>query len=138
MELRFFLPMIPPTVTHQEKAVRVVKGKPQFYEPPKLREARVKLRDAVAKYKPDAPAKGAVRLVVTWCFPLDKGGRHRDGDPRTTKPDTDNLQKLLKDCMTEAGFWKDDAQVYMEQVGKFWADTAGIYIHVLEVGAYDK
>ena len=28
-----------------------------------------------------------------------------------TKPDTDNLQKLLKDCMTKCGFWKDDAQV---------------------------
>lgn len=29
----FFLPMQPPTVTHQEKQVHVVNGKPVFYEP---------------------------------------------------------------------------------------------------------
>ena len=35
-----------------------------------------------------------------------------DGEYRTTKPDTDNLQKLLKDCMTATGFWTDDAQAF--------------------------
>lgn len=132
MEVKFFLPMIPPTVTHQEKAVRVVKGKPQFYEPSRLKAARQKLLAAVAQHRPETPATGPVNLVVTWCFPLDRAGRHKHGDPKVTKPDTDNLQKLLKDCMTEAGFWKDDAQVYMEQIGKFWSDTPGIYIHLLE------
>lgn len=39
----FFLPMIPPTVTHQEHKVAVVSGKPVFYEPPELKDARAKL-----------------------------------------------------------------------------------------------
>ena len=57
-------------------------------------------------------------------------GKHPDGSYRTTKPDTDNLQKLLKDCMTAEHFWTDDALVCSEITEKFWADTPGIWIHI--------
>ncbi len=60
--------------------------------------------------------------------------RSRTGDWRTSKPDTDNLQKLLKDVMTSLGFWKDDALVCSEICEKFWAATPGIYIHIEELG----
>ena len=30
--------------------------------------------------------------------------------------------------MTDVGFWKDDAQVCAETIGKIWADRPGIYI----------
>lgn len=128
--MEFFLPMIPPTATHQEKAVRIVKGKPVFYDPPQLQAARSKLTAHLAGHRPDTPLAGAVRLVVKWCFPR---GRHADGEYRATRPDTDNLQKLLKDCMTAAGFWKDDAQVACEVVEKFWAQTPGIYVCAEEI-----
>lgn len=55
------------------------------------------------------------------------------GEYRITKPDTDNLQKLLKDCMTRCGFWKDDAQVASELCEKFWAEIPGIFIHIEEL-----
>lgn len=128
----FFLPMIPPTVTAQEQKTGVRNGKPFRYDPPELKAAKAKLLDAVAKYRPETPAVGPVFLSVLWLFPLDEGGRHRNGEPKISRPDTDNLQKLLKDCMTKAGFWKDDAQVYMERVGKFWAEIPGIHIAVEE------
>lgn len=128
--MEFFMAMVPPTVTHQEKQVRVVNGKPKFYEPDELKAARSKLEANLAQYKPDQKYAGAVELVTTWCFPR---GKHKDGEYRITKPDTDNLQKLLKDCMTEVGFWKDDALVCREIVEKFWADIPGIYIRVTEL-----
>ena len=43
MSNEFFMAMVPPTVTHQEKQVRVAGGKPVFYEPPELKTARQKL-----------------------------------------------------------------------------------------------
>lgn len=53
-----------------------------------------------------------------------------------TRPDTDNLEKMLKDCMTEVGFWKDDALVVSETVYKIWSDEpTGISI---ELNALDK
>lgn len=128
--LQFFVPMVPPTVTHQEKQVTVQGGKPRFYEPQELKAARIKLRDYLAKHRPDAPMDCGVRLIVKWCFPR---GVHPDGSYKTTKPDTDNLQKMLKDVMTEVGFWKNDAQVASEIVEKFWAETTGIFVRVEEL-----
>lgn len=127
MCLEFFMPMIPPTVTHQEKQVHVVNGKPVFYEPAELKAARQKLKDHLLKHKPEKPYMGGVRLITKWLFPR---GNHQDGEYRVTKPDTDNLQKLLKDCMGAAGYWRDDALVASEVCEKFWAEIPGIYIRI--------
>lgn len=124
------MPMVPPTVTYQEKQVHMIKGKPVFYEPQELKQARQKLQGYLAEHKPECKYECGVRLIVKWCFPR---GRHANGEYRITKPDTDNLQKLLKDCMTEIGFWKDDALVASEIVEKFWAEIPGIYIRVTEL-----
>lgn len=46
MRIEFFMPMKPPTVTHQEKKWRVVKGKPVPYEPPEVRAGTVEADSA--------------------------------------------------------------------------------------------
>lgn len=130
-QMEFFMPMIPPTATHQEKRVRVVKGKPVFYDPPEVLAARSKLTAHLAGHSPARRLSGAVRLMVKWCFPLCGG--HYDGEYRTSPPDTDNLNKLLKDCMGAAGFWTDDAQVASEICEKFWAEVPGIYVCAEEI-----
>ncbi len=126
----FFMPMKPPTVTQQEHEVTVINGKPRFYDPPELQAARAKLTAHLARHMPKEPYKCGVRLVTKWLFPK---GKHADGEYKITKPDTDNLQKLLKDCMTSCGFWKDDALVASEIIEKFWAATPGIYIKIEEL-----
>jgi len=126
----FFMMMRPPTCTYQEKQVHVVNGKPVFYEPDQLKNARQKLVAHLARYVPAEPYQCAIRLTVKWCFPR---GKHKDGEYRKTKPDTDNLQKLLKDCMTQCGFWKDDCLVASEICEKFWAKMPGIYIRIMEL-----
>lgn len=130
MVIEFFMAMIPPTCTHQEKKVSVVNGKPVFYEPPEVKAARSKLMGNLSKYRPEKPCTCGVRLITKWCFPK---GKHPQGEYRITKPDTDNLQKLLKDCMTKSGFWKDDALVASEVIEKFWADPPGIWIRIEEL-----
>ncbi len=124
----FFMPMIPPTVTDQMHRVSARGGKVIFYDSPELSEAKSKLLAYLSQHKPEKPFSGAVRLCVKWLFPIC--GRHTDGEYKTTKPDTDNLQKALKDCMTKTGFWKDDAVVASEICEKFWAAHPGIYIRV--------
>ena len=134
-KIEFFMSMKkPPTVTHQEKQINIqhtVKtGRPVYYEPQKLKQARADLMDRLARYKPEKPFTTGVRLVTRWLFPP---GQHKPGTYRITKPDTDNLQKLLKDCMTDAGFWQDDALVASELCEKFWAQDdihTGIYIRI--------
>ena len=126
MRLEFFMPMIPPTVTQQEHKVAVVNGKPRFYDPPEIVAAKEKLKAHLAQHVPERKLVGPVMLGVKWCFPIR--GRHRDGEYKATKPDTDNLEKMLKDVMEDLGFFKNDAQVASEHVEKFWAKVPGIYI----------
>ena len=125
----FFIAMNPPTATAQEKQVRVVHGKPIFYDPVSVKKAKKLLTGHLILHRPDEPLTGALTLRTLWLFP--RGKSHKHGEWRVTKPDTDNLQKLLKDCMTKTGFWHDDAQVVREIVEKRWADEpSGIYIEV--------
>lgn len=130
METQFFVAMIPPTTTHQEKGVAVRKGRPVVYEPQDLKNARAKLTDHLGRFVPEQPYTAGVRLYTKWCFPR---GKHRDGEYRITKPDTDNLQKLLKDVMTRLGFWADDALVASEIVEKFWTTIPGLFIRTEEL-----
>lgn len=131
----FFVAMNPPTVTAQEHKVTVVHGIPRIYDTPEIKDARDKLAAYLSKHTPDRPYTGAVRLLTKWCFPLS--GSHRDGDWRTSKPDTDNLQKLLKDCMTKEGYWIDDSRVCLEVVKKQWSAIPGIYIEIKRIGVDD-
>ena len=130
MMTEFFIAMDPPTSTYQQHKVKMVNGKPVFYDPPEVKAAKSKLRAHLSKYIPEQKYMETVRLVVKWCFP--RGG-HKDGEYRGTKPDTDNLQKMLKDVMTDLGYWKDDCLVASEIVEKFWADIPGIYIQITPV-----
>lgn len=130
--IEFFIPMEKiPTTTHQQKQVTCRNGKPHFYEPSKLIEARAKYMAYLSQFAPQEKIHGAIRLTVKWIFPMVKGSFN--GQYKTTKPDTDNLQKLLKDCMTELGYWVDDALVASEIVEKFWGKTTGIYVRVEEL-----
>ena len=130
MTLDFFMAMHPPTVTAQEHQVTVRNGKPVFYDPPELKAAKAKLISHLGKHAPGHKMTGPIELLTKWCF---LAGNHEHGEYRITKPDTDNLQKLLKDCMTTCGFWEDDAQVCREITEKFWSDLPGIYIRITEL-----
>ena len=103
-----------------------------FYEPQKLREARRYLTDALLAHRPaTVPFDGTIKLTVVWAFRAT--GKNKPGHFKATRPDTDNLQKLLKDCMTSAGYWKDDAQVAVETTSKSWTTEPCIHIHVEEI-----
>jgi Holliday junction resolvase RusA-like endonuclease len=107
--------------------VTVRNGKPQFFDSPELAKARADLCAHLEQHSPDAPFEGPLSLAVVWRFRDSKG---REGW-KDTKPDTDNLQKLLKDCMTRTRFWIDDAQVADEHVCKTWSPWPGIHVIVL-------
>jgi Holliday junction resolvase RusA-like endonuclease len=139
--IEFFLSMIPPTVTQQEHKVAVNNRKTVFYEPGDLKAARQKFMDYLGRYVPDAPMIGALRLTTKWIWPLPKNQINRLKSTgvndlaiyKTTRPDTDNMIKMLKDCMTRCRFWKDDAQVASEITEKFNGMHPGIYIRIEEL-----
>jgi len=133
--IQFFLPIKIPTVTAQER--RVIPGKPAkngkasrpiFIDTPELANARGKYIAYLAQNKPEKKLEGPLALRIVWCF--KSTSNHWHGSWKTSKPDTDNLIKLFKDCMTKTGFWIDDAQVAWELQEKRYSDIEGIFVQV--------
>ena len=128
--IEFFVPLKKvPTTTHQMKQVNF-KNK-TIYEPPELKAARAMLMAHVGQFRIGDPLTGPLRLTTKWLFPIT--GKHTSGEYKATKPDTDNLNKLLKDCMQELKFFRDDSQVASEIIEKFYSDRTGIYIRIEEL-----
>ena len=144
--MMFKLKMIPPTATAQQKGERVVGGYIHHYKKKNVAAAEAILRDALLPYVPAEPIMDKpIRLNVIWMFPYPKSARkHKPGYDRNkiTRPDTDNLNKMLKDVMTDMGFWKDDALISMEHIWKVYSDEPGICISVnvmeLDIGYTDE
>ena len=135
--MKFKLKMIPPTATAQQKGERVVGGYIHHYKKKNVAAAEAILRDALLPYVPEVPIENkAISLDVVWMFPYPKSAKkHRPGWERwkITRPDTDNLNKMLKDVMTDMGFWKDDALIGYEKIRKLYADEPGIEIEIIEM-----
>lgn len=133
--MTFFLPCEPPTVTEQMHRYggRRKNGQVIVYRDARLTEARELFLRLLKPHAPKAPIEGPVFLACDWYWHTDKP--ERDGQWKTTRPDTDNAMKLFRDCMTEAGFWKDDAQIAVEHVSKIWAaQGCGILVEVTPLG----
>ena len=128
--MEFFMPMEKlPSATGQEKGYSSKTG--TYYENDRLKAARRKINSRLAPYRPEKPLEGPLMLTVKWCYPASE--KHPGGTWKTTKPDTDNLLKVLKDEMTHLGFWHDDAQVCSEHNDKFYNHLPGIYVAVEEL-----
>lgn len=101
------------------------------YLPKKLKDTKKLYMDALSDYAPAQPLDCPIWLHVWWGFPCGKS--HKPGEYKTTKPDTDNLMKLFKDCMTATGYWVDDSRVVIETAVKAWTDDPCIIVSYSEV-----
>lgn len=132
MTKQFFVHMEPPTVTDQQKRLGVRNGKPCRYADARVSDAISKLTAHLAPHRPENPMEGPLSLQVKWLF--SPRGKHVHGDWRDTKPDTDNLDKALRDVMTRLGFWRDDAQVVQAITEKAWWNPPGIWVRIVQLG----
>ena len=124
-----------PTVTAQMKRVDTRGGRPRFYDSPELKQTRQLFLQLLRPHAPQEPFKGPVSLTTVWIFPLPKARKVKPGAYKITKPDTDNLLKLFKDCMAEAGYFENDSRVCSETTIKIYNDQPGIFVKVEELPA---
>ena len=132
----FFMAMEkPPTATKQEHQVSCVRNEhgkwvPKFRPSQAWSDAEDMLRAHLEPHRPKKPIEGAAMLSCVWCFPANGCA---DGAPWLDKPDTDNLEKGLKDIMTGLGWWRDDSQVFDSHTTKIHSRVTGIRIDIEEV-----
>lgn len=132
-----FIPGEPDRTTAQEKGVTVKRSRTgkfyvHFYHKPEVKRAINKLMNQIYPYKPEEPFEGPVAVSIMWCFGRGSKSKKYIGRFKDTKPDLDNLSKNLLDIMTKLNFWKDDGQVSVLILRKYWVEDerAGIKITI--------
>jgi Holliday junction resolvase RusA-like endonuclease len=134
MTIQFFMAMVPPTVTSQQKGI----AGGRVYTKPEVRDAKEAIKSRLAQFRPETPLQGPVSLLTRWVFPWRQSDGQKVRDDglalHAERPDCDNLVKLLADCMTDLGFWEDDGQVSVLRVEKFRGSLTGIYVEAQEIG----
>jgi len=127
--IRFFVPLDKiPSATAQQKGVKVIKGKPHFFEKSKVSEAKEIYKLGIAPHTPIKPLNGAVRVDIVIQYPMAKGKSPLAF--KMTRPDLDNTAKLILDVMTDLGFWYDDGQIAQLNLTKLYHEESGILIRV--------
>ncbi len=80
-------------------------------------------------HRPKSPLIGPVAIAIEFWMPRPKSRCRRKDNPGlvpcTSKPDVDNLFKAVTDCLTQAGWWNDDAQIVEAEVSKCWHEIGG-------------
>ncbi len=92
-KITIWIPGQPARVTHQSGTRYAGHGR--TYKTKALRDWEDHLTDSLYEFKPDTPITGPVHLEVTWGFKANS--KKQLYSYKLTKPDTDNLQKTLKD-----------------------------------------
>jgi Holliday junction resolvase RusA-like endonuclease len=135
------IPGPPPTVTAQQKGVRIAPHngtmKPFWFKRPAFKKAEDAMLASIPRGKPYAGPVG-VRLELQWPFRKSEPKRNRAAGwmYKDTKPDTDNCAKMILDCLQKRQFgFSDDAQIADLKVVKTWGDEAFTRITVWSLDA---
>lgn len=135
-DIRLFMRLEPdvPCLTHQngiEAAVNSRTGKPLLHKTAALLALEAKYLSLLSPHAPPKPWNCPIHLTTIWHFRTSQA----TCGWKTTRPDTDNLVKTLKDCLAKAGFYVDDALVCLETIAKRWVPPEAK--HGIEIRLHD-
>ena len=115
-------------------------GSARVYDPGTAEGWKGAIALAAREHLPTAPLQGPIRVSATLMFRRPKAhyiaGKVerglRPGAPlyHTGKPDRDNCEKAVTDCLTTLGMWRDDGQVCGGEVVKVYSDAPGAEIRI--------
>lgn len=133
--MKFYVKMdeVPKTTAQQKKFSTKTKT---FYKTSKIKQSEYLLVRALSGRQPRKTYDTPIELSVTWLFPHTK--KSKDGERKGTRPDLDNLQKLLQDIMCKLGYYKDDSLITDLTLKKRWHRHSGLIIEINEVETIDK
>jgi len=104
-------------------------GITRMYDPGTAEGWKGQIAAAAMPHKPAAQLEGPLHVTLLFRFARPKSHWSKKGlkptapEYHTSKPDADNLAKAVLDCITQLGFWRDDAQVAALDVRKKYANA---------------
>ena len=125
-----------PTATAQQKGVDTRGYKPRFYTKSSVLNVQRMYKLGILQEFRSAGVPipffdGPVGVSVKFTFSVKN--RRLWGRYKETKPDGDNLVKVLLDVLTQLHFWRDDAVVAVLRVEKRYGETSRVEIELEEL-----
>lgn len=140
-EIHFDVKLEPTKATHQS-CLRVMRRRGGGMFVGKYANSKVKLwvsdfSKIIAKHRPSTPYDFPVSLFIKFRFPhLKSSSSEYKKNPqwKTTRPDLDNMEKVILDSLTEQGFFVDDSIVCSKTTEKVHDANYGIEILIRKIG----
>ncbi|MCT0061994.1 RusA family crossover junction endodeoxyribonuclease, partial [Lactococcus lactis subsp. lactis] len=107
MKFEFELDKMP--TTQQQKGIKKVNGKLQFYNRRGTNNYSLKAQLMKNKPKECFEKNVPLKLSVTFFYAIKQ--KKRWWQWKTSRPDLDNLMKNLQDYMTKLRYYSDDSQI---------------------------
>lgn len=135
--IRFTLPLVP-RGQGRPCFARVGRSGVRAYTPARTRRAADDVMILAARYSPPSPIEGPIelRVIATFARPASWSAKRRAAAVfHESRPDLDNVVKLVADALTRTGrYWRDDAQIARIVAEKRYGDASGIEVEIREVG----
>lgn len=116
-----------------------IAGHIRMYDPKKSRDYKDYVKLAAIEHTPKALLEGPLNLEVRIFRPMPKAFSKKKAAMAeqgllrpTTKPDTDNYLKGIKDALKNV-IWKDDSQIVDVYVSKFYSNRPRVEIKVTDL-----
>ena len=132
--------MEPPSSTHQAN-LRVLKTKTGKMFVGKMKNNKVSAWQKefglkIAKYKPTLPIVGSCSIIIRLNYSSPKYLLPKFNKCKTivkdTRPDCDNVVKVILDELTNQKFWVDDSLIWQLTVEKCWEIHPSIKIKITQ------
>ena len=114
-------------------------GLVRLYDPEKSRSYKELVYSEAVKVKPDTPLTGELSVIITAYFPIPKSKSNKFREAAlsgeinpTTKPDTDNIAKIMLDS-AQGILFIDDKQVVELMVRKRYSENPRVEVVIREM-----
>lgn len=104
---------------------------PTVYTPKETREAEDSFMQQAIKQKPETPLEGALSIRIKF-YKIKPKSMSKKVIHWTTKPDLDNLVKLVIDALNKV-FFQDDAQIIEISASKEYDQTPRTEVEIRKI-----
>ena len=142
--MHIFIKCDPPKATgNNTKACGIVRGHARIFDSSKSKSVKKMMYNLLLPYAPKIPLTGPLEQSLVFIFPYNKSDISSKAKRAAlevngyvwhdTKPDLDNLRKILNDTLEKLGFFHNDSQIVIDHGEKLRGSLTGIHIMLSEI-----
>ena len=124
----FTIQMDIPTTTFQDKTIKTNRKTKKKYigSSDKVIAIGQEYQYMLKPHRPQETLTGALKVSLYFVFATKVKGKQ--GKYKDTKPDCDNISKLVLDAMEKVGFYENDSRISDLRIVKKWGEVGSLRV----------